>query len=251
MIEFGETNHVAAATTTVAVEQVFVGVHEKAGFVVGVQRTQSQKAAEADRSRPLPIMCLQILQQRNLLFQFVERDCDSWTACLDWQNTADRAEIPGKDGGCPQKGRPDDSGGQPAPHAEQATLCPSAHARGIRQTGWIFAVRCGLFSRLAGGDPFTGLLSAMEGIVPGGHQPIGQDREGFSARLAESPPHPNAFLLAIMGRTEPSSMANDRVVPANRTSPRQQVQRDHPGSMLSFVSGSAIKRITAGVKARR
>ena len=44
-------------------------------------------------------------------------------------------------------------------------------------------------------------------------------------------------------------MANDRMVPANRTSPRQQVQRDHPGSTLSFASGSEIKRITAGVKA--
>ncbi len=46
-------------------------------------------------------------------------------------------------------------------------------------------------------------------------------------------------------------MANNRVVPANWTSPRQEVQWDHPGSMLSFASGSAIKRITAGVKARR
>jgi len=46
-------------------------------------------------------------------------------------------------------------------------------------------------------------------------------------------------------------MANDRVVPAKRTSPRQEVQWDYPGSMLSFASGSAIKRITAGVKARR
>jgi hypothetical protein len=46
-------------------------------------------------------------------------------------------------------------------------------------------------------------------------------------------------------------MANDRVIPANRALPRQEVQRDHPGSMLSFASGSAIKRITAGVKARR
>jgi hypothetical protein len=54
-----------------------------------------------------------------------------------------------------------------------------------------------------------------------------------------------------VGWTEPSSMAHDRVVPANWTSPRQAVQKDHPGSMLSFVSGSAIKRITAGVKARR
>ena len=51
--------------------------------------------------------------------------------------------------------------------------------------------------------------------------------------------------------TEPPSVADDRAVPANRTSPRQEVQRDHPGSMLSFASGSAIKRITAGVKARR
>jgi len=46
-------------------------------------------------------------------------------------------------------------------------------------------------------------------------------------------------------------MSNDRVVLADRTSPRQEVQGDHPGSMLSFASGSAIKRITAGVKARR
>jgi len=46
-------------------------------------------------------------------------------------------------------------------------------------------------------------------------------------------------------------MADDRVPLANRTSPRQKVQGDHPGSMLSFASGSAIKRITVGVKARR
>jgi hypothetical protein len=49
-------------------------------------------------------------------------------------------------------------------------------------------------------------------------------------------------------------MADDRVVVANRASPRETVQGDHPdhpGSMLSFASGSAIKRITAGVKARR
>jgi hypothetical protein len=46
-------------------------------------------------------------------------------------------------------------------------------------------------------------------------------------------------------------MANDGVVMANRTAPRQKFQRDHPGSVLSIASGSAIKRITAGVKARR
>jgi hypothetical protein len=59
------------------------------------------------------------------------------------------------------------------------------------------------------------------------------------------------FVLVIVGLADPQSMADDRVVVANRTSPRQKVQRDHPGSMLSFASGSAIKIITAGVKARR
>jgi hypothetical protein len=63
--------------------------------------------------------------------------------------------------------------------------------------------------------------------------------------------HPDAFVPVIVGLAEPPSMADDRVVLANRTSSRKEGQRDHPGSMLSFASGSAIKRITAGVKARR
>jgi hypothetical protein len=108
-----------------------------------------------------------------------------------------------------------------------------------------------LFGGLAGGDPLTGLLSAMEGVVRGGRQPRRQDREGLPARLADSAPHPNTLSLVIMGWTEPPSMANNRVVSANWTSPREEVQWDHPGSILSFASGSAIKRITAGVKARR
>ena len=69
--------------------------------------------------------------------------------------------------------------------------------------------------------------------------------------MTDSASHPDAFVPVIVGVSESLSMADDRVVLANRTSPRQDVQWDHPGSMLSFVSGSAIKRITAGVKARR
>ena len=69
--------------------------------------------------------------------------------------------------------------------------------------------------------------------------------------MTDSASHPDAFVPVIVGMAEPPSMADDRVVLANRTSPRQDVQWDHPGSMLSFASGSAIKRITAGVKARR
>src|ERR1700730_672170 len=72
MVEFDEANDVAAAAATIAVEQVLAGVNEKAGLMVGVQRTKPQEAAEADGPSLLPIVCLQILQQRNLLFQFIE-----------------------------------------------------------------------------------------------------------------------------------------------------------------------------------
>jgi len=69
--------------------------------------------------------------------------------------------------------------------------------------------------------------------------------------MTNSAPHPNAFVPVVVGLAEPSSVADDRVVEAYRTLPRQEVQWDYPGSLLSFASGSAIKRITAGVKARR
>jgi hypothetical protein len=58
-------------------------------------------------------------------------------------------------------------------------------------------------------------------------------------------------VLVIVSLTESLAVADDRVDSANGASPRQQIQRDYPGSMLSFASGSAIKRITADVKARR
>jgi len=57
--------------------------------------------------------------------------CDSRTACLNWQNTAERAQIPGKDGGRPRKVLALGSDLDPAPQAEQSPLCcPSAHVEG-------------------------------------------------------------------------------------------------------------------------
>jgi hypothetical protein len=50
---------------------------------------------------------------------------------------------------------------------------------------------------------------------------------------------------------QPATMTDDRRVLTRRTPPRQQFQRDYPGSVLLSASGSAIKRITAGVKAGR
>jgi hypothetical protein len=58
-------------------------------------------------------------------------------------------------------------------------------------------------------------------------------------------------MLVVVTLAQSPPVADDGVVKANGTSPWEEVQRDHPGSMLSFTSGSAIKKITAGVKARR
>jgi hypothetical protein len=106
-----------------------------------------------------------------------------------------------------------------------------------------------LLGRIAGGDPLASLLPAGKAVMPKRRQPIRQDREGFITRLTDSAPHPDVFVPVIVALTESPSVADDRVVAANRTSPRQELQRDHPGSALSSASGSAIKRITAGVKA--
>jgi hypothetical protein len=164
---------------------------------------------------------------------------------------AERAQIPGKDGGCPQKVLVLSAGPRPTPHAEQSLLCPSAHGGWIRQACRIFAVRCCLLGRITGGDPLAGLLSTPQAVVSRRYQPMGQDREGLLARQTDSAPHPDAIAPIIVALTESPAMPDDGVVTAKRTSPRQQVQRDYPGSGLSFASGSAIKIITAGVKARR
>jgi hypothetical protein len=106
-----------------------------------------------------------------------------------------------------------------------------------------------LLYRIARDDAFEGLLSATQAERRRRHQPIGQDRKRLSAWMTDSAPHQHAFMLVVVGLAEPSTMTDDCVIPADRALPRQQAQWDHPGSTLSFASGSAIKRITAGVKA--
>jgi hypothetical protein len=108
---------------------------------------------------------------------------------------------------------------------------------------------CGLLGSLTSGDVLTSLLPAVQGEGRRRCQPIGQGSEGLPAGTTNATSHPNAIVPVIMGMTKPLSVAHDRAVSANRTSPREKVQRNHPGSSLSSASGSAIKRITAGVKA--
>jgi hypothetical protein len=92
-----------------------------------------------------------------------------------------------------------------------------------------------LLGRITGGDPLASLLPAVKAVVPGGRQPIGQNREGFPARLTDSAPYPDAFVLVIVALTKPPSVAYNRFVAANWTSPRQQVQRDRPRVDLVFL----------------
>jgi hypothetical protein len=58
VVELGEADHIAATTAAVAEEEILVGVHQKAGLVVGVQRAQPQEATEANGPGLLPIVCL-------------------------------------------------------------------------------------------------------------------------------------------------------------------------------------------------
>jgi len=141
------------------------------------------------------------------------------------------------------------AGLSPAAKAEQSTACPPAQGGGIRQTGGIFAVRCGLLNGFPGGEPLTRFLSTTQRVVCRRCEPLGQDRKGLPTRLTDSTSHPDRFTLIVVALAESPSMTDDGVLPADWTLPRQEGQRDHPGSMLSFDSGSAIKRITAGVKA--
>ena len=106
-----------------------------------------------------------------------------------------------------------------------------------------------LLNGIAGGDALTGLLPAAQAERRRRSEPIGQNRKGLPAGMTDSTPYPNVFVPVIMGLALSLPMADDRAVEAERTSPRQEIQRNYPGSMLSFASGSAIKRITAGVNA--
>lgn len=101
-----------------------------------------------------------------------------------------------------------------------------------------------LLGRITDADTLTGLLPAAQAVVPGRREPVGQDRESLPARPTNPAPHRDALAPVIVGLTKPLSVADDRVVSAKRTPPRQAIQGNYPGSMSSFVLGSVIKRST-------
>ena len=87
--------------------------------------------------------------------------------------------------------------------------------------------------------------------MPGRRRPVGQHREGLVAGATTAPPNPDLLVPFVVRIFEALSVTDDGPLAANRAQPGEQLQRDlgHPGSVLFSGSGSAIKRITAGVKA--
>ena len=99
------------------------------------------------------------------------------------------------------------------------------------------------------------LPAAVVAVVAGRRRPGGQNGEGLLAWPTSPTPDPDPIVLAVVSLFAPEAVADDRVEAADRTPARQLRQADlngsYPGSALSSVAGNAIKRITAGVKARR
>jgi hypothetical protein len=104
-------------------------------------------------------------------------------------------------------------------------------------------VWCGLLSRVTGSDLLAGLLSATQAIVPKRNQPVGQDREGLVALPTKPTPNPYVCVPALMRLPKSSAMTNDRGSLTNWTPPREAIQWNYPGSLLSSASGNAITRI--------
>jgi hypothetical protein len=96
------------------------------------------------------------------------------------------------------------------------------------------------------------LLPASEAVMPVRRRPHWQNREGLPTGPTSPATNPDAAMPFIVRLLAPTAMAHDGLVAASGTPPRQQLQgkRRHPDSGLFSPSGSAIKRIKAGVKAR-
>ena len=80
----------------------------------------------------------------------------------------------------------------------------------------------------------TGLLPAVQSEGCRWRQPIGQNREGLLARPTHSEPRPEGSALIVVALAKSLSVADDRVVAADRTTPRQKDQRDRSGVDVVF-----------------
>jgi hypothetical protein len=106
-------------------------------------------------------------------------------------------------------------------------------------------------SGFASDHALAGQLAAAQAEGRRGRQGARQNREGDSAGMTDAASNPDALVPVVVSLPESSTMSDDGLAMAYGAAARKQAQGNHPGSELSFISGGAIKRITAGVKARR
>ncbi len=133
------------------------------------------------------------------------------------------------------------------PQADQPPPHPSTQRGRIRQPVWILDAQGHSFpTSVRFLDLFCGLLPAMKAVGAMRRRPDGQDGKGLVA-WSTSTPNGDDVVNFVVRLFTTLAVADDRPLPAHRTLPWQQVQRErhHPGSILWSVSGSAIKRITA------
>jgi hypothetical protein len=83
----------------------------------------------------------------------------------------------------------------------------------------------------------------MQAVMSGRHQPVRQDRESVAALPTEATPNPHACVHVVVRLPEPLAMTDDGGGLTNWTPPRQAIQWNYPGSLLSSASGNAITRI--------
>ena len=95
----------------------------------------------------------------------------------------------------------------------------------------------------------AGLFTAVQAVVRVGEGPQGKDGEALSAAGTESAADPDPIVMGVVRLFAPLAVADDGVFAAQGAPTRQPRDRHHPGSDLFSEAGSAIKRITVGVKA--
>jgi len=117
---------------------------------------------------------------------------------------------------------------------------------GIRQTGGIFAVSCGLFpSDVDVGAHFVpGSLPAIDAVVAIRKRPDGQNRKRLPAGRASPAANPDPVALRVVRLLAPQSVADDGSVAADGAPSRQQSQRDRrrAGIGLAFRLGQCDKK---------
>ena len=89
------------------------------------------------------------------------------------------------------------------------------------------------------------LLTTAVSVVGRRRRPGWQHGERLLARWTSAAPHPDVIVSLVMSLLAAAAVTNDRVLAANRTTAWQlcQLNLSYPGSVLSSVHGTAIKRI--------